>query len=116
MSNHAKEPWEAVEEGLQAALVCKGGRIGKIIDYDDALRIVVCVNSCAGMKDPKREIDGLRAGLGEWRDMAQDAIHRRETVKAQVSELSIAIKAALTDDPDWRRLCVDALARAEGRA
>ena len=26
-----------------------------------------------------------------------------------------AIKAALCDDPDWRRLCVDALAKAEGR-
>ena len=26
-----------------------------------------------------------------------------------------AIKAALADDPDWRRQCVDALARAEGR-
>ena len=32
------------------------------------------------------------------------------------ADMSIAIKAALTDDPDWRRLCVNALARAEGRA
>ena len=34
---------------------------------------------------------------------------------AAAPEMYEAIKAALCDDPDWRRLCVDALAKAEGR-
>lgn len=38
-----------------------------------------------------------------------------ESIKASRRELSDAIRAALCDAPDWRRLCVDALAKAEGR-
>ena len=34
---------------------------------------------------------------------------------AAAPDMYDAIKAALSDDPDWRRLCVDALEKAEGR-
>lgn len=36
-------------------------------------------------------------------------------IKAQRDESLKALRAALCDDPDWRRLAVDALAKAEGR-
>lgn len=48
-------------------------------------------------------------------------VHGVAYSKEEASEWSAAgdmhdaIKAALCDDPDWRRLCVDALAKAEGR-
>lgn len=61
------------------------------------------------MKEPRTALDDLAEGLSRY-----DA--ELEASKAQVSELSDAIKAALADDPEWRRLCVDALAKAEGRA
>lgn len=31
-------------------------------------------------------------------------------------DMHAALQSALCDDPDWRRLAVDALAKAEGRA
>lgn len=50
---------------------------------------------------------GRKFGKSVDEKYAEVCIHR--------TELSDAIKAALSDDPDWRRLCVDALEKAEGR-
>lgn len=61
------------------------------------------------MSKPRTKLDLLAEALVRYED-------ELEKVKTQREDMSIAIKAALTDDPDWRRLCVDALARAEGRA
>lgn len=60
------------------------------------------------MSEKRTALDDLAEGLSRYDT-------ELEASKAQASELSDAIKAALSDDPDWRRLCVDALAKAEGR-
>ena len=61
-------------------------------------------------------------GGGEIIAVTVDEGHRKPHDTANTYLISAApdmydaIKAALCDDPDWRRLCVEALAKAEGRA
>lgn len=69
--------------------------------------------------------DGWRKGVEQFRNRftahVQDAhtdikeLEATACLIASSPDMYDAIKAALCDDPDWRRLCVDALAKAEGR-
>jgi hypothetical protein len=69
---HTPEPWAVVDSWEDAIPVAKGGEWDSIFfqsgNYDiptctraNAERIVSCVNACAGMEDPEKEIAKLRA-------------------------------------------------------
>ena len=65
-TKHTPEPWIAVGErvagnGILIALCGHG-------NADNAARIVACVNACAGMEDPAKEIAEMREELNRLRE------------------------------------------------
>jgi len=72
MSNHTKEPWEVITSEFPIIVDSKGTLAicypvyGKDEESEaNAHRIVQCVNACADMKDPEKEIAQLRADRAE---------------------------------------------------
>lgn len=83
---HTPEPWhhsaDIPQHGcrlIHAAdgyLVADAGRITKRTGDEmdsNAARIVACVNACAGMMDPAKEIAALRAALEPFAELATSA-------------------------------------------
>ena len=88
MSKHTPEPWELLDaeadkEYLRIRGTVLGGRykIANVLwpNYSEsarereaaetlanAVRIVTCVNACAGMADPAADIAELKRRLGRW--------------------------------------------------
>lgn len=68
MSNHTPEPWELEIQRThyypEPFIIHKGKPVFRYNTWessDDAKRAVACVNACAGMEDPEKEIEKLRA-------------------------------------------------------
>lgn len=91
-TKHTPEPWRATVNNINEiwlhsdhvsfiAHVNGPNRKGEL--NPDAIRIIACVNACAGMPDPAAEIAALRAERDEW--------------KARCSEIGSALKMALAD-------------------
>lgn len=84
MDKHTKEPWVAFIEGKTVAILDTNRKqIISWVGFDSSYfslatqranvrRIVACVNVCAGMKDPKKEI----AALTTQRDRAIEAVEK----------------------------------------
>ena len=72
-----------------------------------------CVKACEGIPSSILSTPGY--SIAAELDNLDQQINLRFRAQQQAMDLSDAIKAALADDPGWRRLCVDALAKAEGR-
>lgn len=67
MSKHTKEPWHnstdirQIESGDGTVICIVSGSVSNKSTVADAKRIVACVNACADMEDPEREIAAIRA-------------------------------------------------------
>jgi uncharacterized protein with PhoU and TrkA domain len=82
MNNHTKEPWRVelvdMENDEKICIVSNAFDIVSphvpkaIRKIEDAERIVQCVNACADMKDPAKEIAQLRADRAELLYVLQD--------------------------------------------
>jgi len=57
------EPWQPSDTWKDIALNSKGSFVSESPAYRD--RIIVCVNACAGMADPAREIQTMRDAFKE---------------------------------------------------
>ncbi len=71
---HTKEPWEviAVDDMYEIHSKTAGHEVVWSIDsIDNAQRIALCINACAGMKNPIEEIAELRKQL-VWHDATKE--------------------------------------------
>jgi hypothetical protein len=103
MSNHTKEPWEVVptiySEHLEIrdidrrliSVVASQYPQGAKTEDANAQRIVQCVNACADMKDPAKEIAQLRADRAEllgFLKTIKDSISLRITLTPETAGLT----------------------------
>lgn len=90
---------------------------GQIMNIQvESKRLICCIDDVLfASKSDVESVITLAYKIGH-RDARHVAAEMAISVQDQFDKLAIAIKAALCDDPDWRRMCVDALAKAEGRA
>lgn len=87
--NWTPEPWGVEDHGAMAVSIISTTRdpdkhwngrhhyVGSLFYAPDMHRAVACVNACAGLDDPAKEIDALREALAaaeaecaEWREKA----------------------------------------------
>ena len=72
MSNHTPEPWFTANKGSTIGADRQGLTffcVGDNFGYENADRIVACVNALAGIPDPAAEMARLRAVEESWKEM-----------------------------------------------
>ena len=67
------EPWQPSDTWKDIALNSKGSFASESPAYRD--RIIVCVNACAGMADPAREIQAMRDAIQEAATALSEILH-----------------------------------------
>ena len=89
MSEHTKEPWifDAPDADFSGIIIGRHG--GEVVDGEfteaNARRIVACVNACAGMDDPEKEIAALRAENEAYEKTLLHLMEKFPEVKAVIN-------------------------------
>lgn len=127
MSKHTPGPWYLKHSGTVASresgdVIATTGYnvvVGSTEDEDNAVRIVACVNACAGIEnDALAEFPGgTVAGLLE---LSSRAIGAHKAMREQRDELLEALRcicdSGIPLDESIERQMLEAIAKAEGRA
>lgn len=90
--SHTPEPWRYQDdadaythiirqESDTRLILCYGPQSSKPNVKNNMIRIVACVNSCAGMEDPAAEIASLRADAERYRWL-RDSKHNTPAILA----------------------------------
>ncbi len=98
MSKHTPEPWKSKgcvirKDGFFEGKARDNAYIGECDAEENSVRIVACVNACAGMENPAEEIAKLRA------DKARliDALRKLTTTQEYASEEQELAEQLLTE-------------------
>lgn len=100
MNTHTPEPWfiATTEPAEIRTHPCGGIVIGETIpNAYNASRAVACVNACAGMADPAKEIAHLRDYAGRTHEIATKCsvvVAQREAKQQVIEDMREAIQAA----------------------
>lgn len=112
MNNHTPEPWQLDDnQGMCTNFYsddATGSIIGSCQEYKfahrsiderkaNALRIVTCVNACAGMEDPATEIDELKRQRDELLAALRSAVETIEWMHGCSSPASDEVEDAIRE-------------------
>lgn len=118
---HAKEPWGIEDETInqwreiEVALRDANGNVVAILQEthlgaeclkDTTMRIVACVNACAGMGDPETEITHLRLDKADMLDIERALSYINRRLRQDKAKLVEALVNMLTDTPFSLGLCI----------
>ena len=108
MSKHTPEPWAHAPEGMIVSMSTDTQPEDAVvanIKPRDAIRIVTCVNACAGMADPAAEI----AELTRQRDELLAALHDAAKALDELGRFHFSAKY-------WSSRAYSAIAETKGFA
>lgn len=109
--SHTKEPWfyqddadvytHIIRQETDPRLIlCSGPQSSKSNAKDNMLRIVACVNACAGMDDPAAEIAALRAEVERLKAAAVPA--GWQPIETAPHGIDMILAGNMDGPNDWR--------------
>lgn len=88
------EPWTYVNDGTFYDIEDRNGdAVSMALDEDHYHRAIACVNACAGMDDPAKEIEGMREAAKEREFIGDAAIARIQVEHTEAQVLNTENKA-----------------------
>jgi hypothetical protein len=98
--NHTPEPWQSELCLGNAYSICKKAAngdyikrtMGELFNRADAHRLITCVNACAGMEDPEKEIAALKERQNTLLSELDLAEHKLDKLRADYKALRDAME------------------------